>query len=112
MEEIGILVINPGSTSTKIGVFVNLNPIFLKNIQHNPAELAEFEKISDQFDYRKEIIATQLNNANIPKDIIKAVVGRGGLLKPIESGVYLVNERMKEDLRNGSVGEHASNIGG
>jgi butyrate kinase len=112
MEEIGILVINPGSTSTKIGVFVNLNPIFLKNIQHNPAELAEFEKISDQFDYRKEIIATQLNNANIPKDIIKAVVGRGGLLKPIESGVYLVNERMKEDLRNGSVGEHASNLGG
>ena len=112
MEEIGILVINPGSTSTKIGVFVNLNPILLKNIQHNPAELAEFEKISDQFDYRKEIIATQLNNANIPKDIIKAVVGRGGLLKPIESGVYLVNERMKEDLRNGSVGEHASNLGG
>ncbi len=112
MEEIGILAINPGSTSTKIGVFVNLNPIFLKNIQHDPEELARFEKITDQFQYRKDIIAEQLNSAGIQEDIVKAIVGRGGLLKPIESGVYLVNERMKEDLRNSPIGEHASNLGG
>ncbi|HPE35150.1 MAG TPA: butyrate kinase [Bacteroidales bacterium] len=112
MDEIGILAINPGSTSTKIGVFVNLNPVFLKNIQHDPEELARFDKITDQFQYRKDIIAEQLNNASIPEEIVKAVVGRGGLLKPIESGVYLVNERMKEDLRNSPMGEHASNLGG
>lgn len=112
MEGIGILAINPGSTSTKIGVFVNLNPIFLKNIQHDPAELEEFEKITDQFQYRKDIIASQLNEAGVPEDVVKAVVGRGGLLKPIPSGVYEVNNRMLEDLRNSPIGEHASNLGG
>ncbi|MFP4469179.1 MAG: butyrate kinase [Bacteroidales bacterium] len=112
MEGIGILTINPGSTSTKIGVFVDLNPIFLKNIQHDPAELEKFEKITDQFQYRKDIIAQQLNDANVPEDVVKAVVGRGGLLRPIESGVYEVNQRMREDLVNSPIGEHASNLGG
>jgi len=112
MEGIGILAINPGSTSTKIGVFVDLNPIFLKNIQHDPVELSDFEKISDQFQYRKDIIAQQLNEGNVPESIVKAIVGRGGLLKPIESGVFEVNDRMKEDLRNSLMGEHASNLGG
>jgi len=112
MESIGILAINPGSTSTKIGVFVDLNPIFLKNIKHNPEDLDKFEKITDQFQYRKDIIAQQLNDGGVPENVVKAVVGRGGLLKPIESGVYIVNERMKEDLRNSPIGEHASNLGG
>jgi len=83
MEGIGILTINPGSTSTKIGVFVDLNPIFLKNIKHDPAELEQFGKITDQFQYRKDIIATQLNEAGVPEGVVKAVVGRGGLLKPL-----------------------------
>jgi len=112
MEGLGVLAINPGSTSTKIGVFVDLNPIFLKNIQHDPAELARFEKITDQFQYRKDIIAHQLNEGAVPESIVKAIVGRGGLLKPIESGVFEVNDRMKEDLRNSPMGEHASNLGG
>lgn len=112
MEGIGILTINPGSTSTKIGVFVDMNPVFVKNIHHAPDELARFEKISDQFQYRMEIISAQLKKSGLDKSLIKAVVGRGGLLKPIESGVYEVNERMKEDLRNSPVGEHASNLGG
>ena len=112
MEGIGILAINPGSTSTKIGVFVDLNPIFLKNIQHDPAELSKFEKITDQFQYRKDIIAHELNEGAVPETVVKAIVGRGGLLKPIESGVFEVNERMKEDLRNSPMGEHASNLGG
>ena len=112
MEGIGILAINPGSTSTKIGVFVDLSPVFLKNIQHSPEELAPFDKITDQFQYRKDIIAKQLNSGGVNEEVVKAVVGRGGLLKPIESGVYEVNDRMKEDLRNSPVGEHASNLGG
>ncbi len=112
MEGIGILAINPGSTSTKIGVFVDLSPVFLKNIQHAPDELAPYEKITDQFRYRKDIIAEQLNKGGVSEDVVKAVVGRGGLLKPIESGVYEVNDRMKEDLQNSPVGEHASNLGG
>lgn len=112
MEGIGILAINPGSTSTKIGVFVDLNPIFLKNIQHDPAELSRFDKITDQFQYRKDIIAHELNEGAVPESVVKAIVGRGGLLKPIESGVFEVNERMKQDLRNSPMGEHASNLGG
>jgi butyrate kinase len=112
MEGLGVLAINPGSTSTKIGVFVDLNPIFLKNVQHDPAELARFEKITDQFQYRKDIIAQQLNEGAVPESVVKAIVGRGGLLKPIESGVFEVNERMKQDLRNSPMGEHASNLGG
>ncbi len=112
MEGIGVLAINPGSTSTKIGVFVDLNPIFLKNVQHDPAELARFEKITDQFQYRKDIIAHELNEGAVPESVVKAIVGRGGLLKPIESGVFEVNERMKQDLRNSPMGEHASNLGG
>ncbi len=112
MEGLGVLAINPGSTSTKIGVFVDLNPIFLKNVQHDPAELARFEKITDQFQYRKDIIAHELNEGAVPESVVKAIVGRGGLLKPIESGVFEVNERMKQDLRNSPMGEHASNLGG
>lgn len=107
-----ILAINPGSTSTKIGVFVDLNPIFLKNIQHDPAELSRFDKITEQFQYRKDIIAHELNEGAVPESVVKAIVGRGGLLKPIESGVFEVNERMKQDLRNSPMGEHASNLGG
>ncbi len=81
MEGLGVLAINPGSTSTKIGVFVDLNPIFLKNIQHDPAELARFEKITDQFQYRKDIIAHQLNEGAVPESVVKAIVGRRGFLK-------------------------------
>ncbi len=112
MESIGILTINPGSTSTKIGVFVDNQPVFVKNLRHDPAELAKFEKITDQFEYRMELIAEQLRKSGIDKNLIRVVVGRGGLLKPIESGIYEVNDRMKEDLRNSPVGEHASNLGG
>ncbi len=111
MKNVQIIAINPGSTSTKLGVFQNDNPIFLKNIQHDLEELEKFDKIPDQFQYRKELIVEQLELAEINNDLVKAVMGRGGLLKPIESGVYLVNEKMKEDLMNNSRGEHASNLG-
>lgn len=110
---IRVIAINPGSTSTKIAVYENETPVLIKNITHSPEELAPFEKIADQFEFRKNIICKVLKEAEIRLDLVRAIVGRGGLVKPIESGVYLVNERMKEDLINSPLGvEHASNLGG
>lgn len=112
MEIIRILAINPGSTSTKIAVFQNEEPIFIKNIKHKIEELSKFDKITDQFQFRKNIIIQELDNADVTEDHVKAVVGRGGLVRPIESGVYMVNDKMKHDLQNSPLGEHASNLGG
>ncbi len=112
MEDFRILAINPGSTSTKIAVYQNLNPVFVKNITHPSEELAQFEHVADQFHFRKEIIYKELEEADIQLDKIQAVVGRGGMLKPISSGVYLVNDAMKTDLHERPIKEHASNLGG
>lgn len=112
MEEIRILAINPGSTSTKIAVFNETNPVFVRTIYHSSEELSKYEKITDQYSFRKEIIYKQLEEAGIEMSSITAIVGRGGLVKPIPSGVYEVNEVMKADLRNSPMGEHASNLGG
>lgn len=112
METRRILAINPGSTSTKIAVYQGDKSVFLKNIKHSSEELSQFKMISDQFEFRKNIIMRELIDAEIQIDLIEAVVGRGGLVKPIESGIYSVNERLKEDLRIGILGEHASNLGG
>jgi butyrate kinase len=111
MEEFQILAINPGSTSTKIAVYKNSKSVFLKNIKHTADELKDFSKIAEQFEFRKEIILRELKVADIQIDKISAVVGRGGLIKPIESGVYEVNDVMKEDIKNCIMGEHASNLG-
>jgi butyrate kinase len=107
-----ILTINPGSTSTKFGVFNGIDPVFIKTIRHSTEELDPFEKITDQFHFRKDLILKQLSESDIQIEQIKAIVGRGGLLKPVESGVYAVNETMLHDLRNSPLGEHASNLGG
>ena len=111
-ENIRILAINPGSTSTKIAVYQNGKPIFLKTIKHSTEELGKFGKITDQYEYRKKMIYQELEEAEIKLNLIRAVVGRGGLVKPIASGVYKVNEEMKKDLRKSPLGEHASNLGG
>jgi butyrate kinase len=107
-----ILAINPGSTSTKIAVFVEANQIFLKNIKHSAEELAPFASITEQYEFRKNIILDELKQTDIDINTIKIIVGRGGLVKPIPSGVYEVNEAMKADLRVGVLGLHASNLGG
>lgn len=112
MEDFRILAINPGSTSTKIAVYQNMNPIFVKNITHPSEQIAQFEHVADQFHFRKEIIYKELEEAEIQLDKIQAVVGRGGMLKPISSGVYQVNEAMKTDLHEHPIKEHASNLGG
>lgn len=106
-----ILAINPGSTSTKIAVYLGSKPVFLKNISHPAKELKKFKKIIDQFTYRKEHILKELAHSNIDITKIEAIVARGGLLKPIQSGVYNINERMKKDLGDDSLREHASNLG-
>jgi len=98
MEELRILAINPGSTSTKIAVFSGANPVFVRTITHSTEELSKFDKITDQYAFRKAIIYKQLEEAGIEMDTIRAVVGRGGLTKPIPSGVYEVNEAMKTDM--------------
>lgn len=107
-----ILVINPGSTSTKIAVYENNNAIFTKNIKHTSEELMPFPNIIDQYKFRKEIILKEIQEANINIQTINAVIGRGGLIKPIPSGVYEVNSSMLEDLRIGRLGKHACNLGG
>ncbi len=112
METYRILALNPGSTSTKIAVYDNEKSVFLKSIKHSNEELAPFKTISDQYEFRKEVILNELIQADIDIERIDAVVGRGGLVKPIESGVYEVNEALKRDLRVGVLGEHASNLGG
>ncbi len=74
--------------------------------------LGKFKRITDQFEHRKEVIYEELKNADIPLETIDAVIGRGGLVKPIGSGVYRVNDVMKKDLLECKRGEHASNLGG
>ena len=107
-----ILAINPGSTSTKIAVFSGNKEVFLKSIKHSAEDLEGFEKITDQYEYRKEIILSELKAAEITTNLIAMVVGQGGILRPIPSGVYEVNEAMIADLKVGVQGQHASNLGG
>ncbi len=107
-----ILVINPGSTSTKISLFEGERELFSENIRHKVEELARFNRASDQDLYRMEIIIKLLHDEEVDATQIKAIVGRGGLLKPIEGGTYRVNQEMVADLRRGVQGDHPSNCGG
>ena len=107
-----LLIINPGSTSTKIAVYDGEREVLSENIAHSAEELAPYAKIVDQKGLRKDIVLEVLRKKGLePKDLA-AVVGRGGLLRSIPSGVYRVNDRMLEDLFAGVQGEHASNLGG
>ncbi len=107
-----ILVINPGSTSTKIALF-NLQgeEIFKENISHSTEELTQYKTLLQQAPARKKIILSTLKKRNIDLDSIKAVIGRGGILRPLIAGTYEVNDKMIEDLKN-FPREHASNLGG
>jgi butyrate kinase len=107
-----ILVINPGSTSTKIAVFEDDQVIFSENIKHSAEELSIFGYIIYQHKFRRNLILQKLKEAKIDISQIDIIVGRGGLVKPILSGAYEVNDRLKEDLLNCVQGEHASNLGG
>ena len=106
-----ILVINPGSTSTKIAVFDDEKEVFTINIAHPLEEIQKYHRIIEQFNFRKEVILNELASRGIPKESLKAVVARGGLLRPIPGGTYLVSEKMLEDIKAEVQGEHASNLG-
>ncbi|HRW21742.1 MAG TPA: butyrate kinase [Bacteroidales bacterium] len=112
MNKYRILAVNPGSTSTKIAVYENETNVFLKNIKHTADELAEFKDIASQDNFRKSAILRELKEAGQDINTMDIVVGRGGLVKFIPSGVYQVNEAMISDLHKSPMGEHASNLGG
>ena len=107
-----LLVINPGSTSTKIGVFEEEELVFEETLRHSVEELAPYNRVFDQYKFRKDIILKSLEKNNIDVSSLTGIIGRGGLLKPIEGGTYEVNHTMLEDLKIGVQGEHASNLGG
>lgn len=107
-----ILVINPGSTSTKIGVFDNEVLIMEKTIQHSLESLAGFMSIIEQCSFRKQAILEALDEEGMNISKLSAVCGRGGLVRPIEGGTYAINDSLLEDLRNGYSGQHISNLGG
>ncbi|MBE2189122.1 MAG: butyrate kinase [Desulfobulbaceae bacterium] len=107
-----LLAINPGSTSTKIGVYEDLNLLFDKTLRHSVEDLDIFPSIIDQYDFRKNVIIEALKENNIDIKEIDAFVGRGGLVKPIPGGVYRTSTALLEDLKKGILGEHASNLGG
>lgn len=107
-----VLTINPGSTSTKVALFEEEANILQKNLSHSPEEISSFARIADQYDYRKSIILDWLESENVKTSELKAVVGRGGTLKPMPSGTYRVTEAMVEDLKIGIQAQHASNLGG
>ncbi len=106
------LIINPGSTSTKLGIFEDENLISEETLRHTTEEISQFEKIVDQVDFRKEMILNFLKEKGEDISSFNVIVGRGGLLKPIPSGTYAVTDKLIEDLKIGVGGEHASNLGG
>lgn len=112
MQEVfRLLIINPGSTSTKIAIFDNEKPVLEQTLRHSNEELAPYATIIDQYEFRKNVILDTLNANGINITKLSGAVGRGGLLKPMEGGTYRVNERMLEDLKNAPMGQHASNLG-
>ena len=106
-----ILAINPGSTSTKCAIYRDTTEVWKKGVNHSSEDLSRHRKIMDQLELRSAAVREGVSEAGIPLAGISAVVGRGGLLKPLEGGVYEVNDRMKADLVSGKYGIHASNLG-
>lgn len=104
-----ILAINPGSTSTKIAVYEDTTSRLVRNIRHSVEELSPFPRIIDQFEFRKNLVIEALKESGIPFEF-DAIVGRGGLLKPITGGVYEVNDAMLNDILH-AMRSHACNLG-
>ncbi len=106
------LIINPGSTSTKIGVFEDETLLFEETLRHSTEEIASYASIVDQKDFRKDIIVNLLKEKNFDLHSLNVIVGRGGMLKPISGGTYPVTDELMADLKTGVQGQHASNLGG
>lgn len=106
------LIINPGSTSTKIGVFEDETLLFEETLRHSTEEIASYASIVDQKDFRKNIIVNLLQEKDFDIHSLNVIVGRGGMLKPISGGTYPVTDELMADLKTGVQGQHASNLGG
>ncbi|MCI0522644.1 MAG: butyrate kinase [Bacteroidales bacterium] len=111
METRLILAVNPGSTSTKFALYRGEEQLFENTLRHSSADLVGFSRMTDQLPFRHQLVMRALENERIPLSEIVAVVGRGGLVNPIESGIYEVNDLMKQHLLGAIHGEHASNLG-
>ena len=108
-----VLVVNPGSTSTKIAVFDDEKPVFTKVLRHDAKEIETFGGIIEQYEFRKKMVLDALKENNIEPETLESVVGRGGLIKAVSSGTYRVNDMMLKDLKNPDLWGriHASNLG-
>ena len=106
-----LLILNPGSTSTKLAVFDGEEPLFVESITHSAEELAPFDCVADQYEFRRELVLDCLKRHSVPLDSLTAIVSRGGLPTPIEAGAYEVNDDMVWQLKNKPQNEHASNVG-
>lgn len=106
-----ILAINPGSTSTKIALYEDEKEILVKLLEHEAEEIDRYEKIVDQFEMRKNVVCNFLEENGYDLHNLDAIVGRGGMLPPVKSGAYIVNESMVSRLKNNPILEHASNLG-
>lgn len=109
-KDFRILAINPGSTSTKLGLYEGERCVYAKDIQHSLEELARFNLVIDQLEYREEVVRQVLAEAAIAIESLDAIAARGGRLQPIPSGVYAVNDAMRHDAEIGFQGDHASNL--
>ena len=107
-----LLIINPGSTSTKIGVYSGEKEVLVETLRHSAEEIGKYDTIFDQKVFRKEVIMKVLQENNINVNSLDAIVGRGGMLRPIPGGTYEVTDKLLEDLKVGVSGQHASNLGG
>lgn len=112
MSTFSILIVNPKLTNTQIALYDDHKLIFLTKIKHLVHELAVFRTFADQVEYRKDAILAEIKNNDIEFENLKIVIGRGGLVKPLNSGVYEVNEALKKDLINSPIGEDVVNLGG
>lgn len=107
-----ILTINPGSTSTKVAVFETKKRIAKATIRHNSTEMLKYESLADQLPMRQKVIVEFLHEYDIELSTIDGFIGRGGLVRPLKSGLYRVNETLEQTLRHNEYGHHASNLGG
>ena len=114
MSDYNILVINPGSTSDEVSYFRGEKEVFHKTVRYSPEDIKPYEreKITAQFDMRKKMVLGALKEHGVELSEIHSIIGRGGVVKPIESGVYAVDEDLLKDLRECQYGDHSSNLGG
>lgn len=106
-----LLILNPGSTSTKIAYYEDEQQIFVESISHSADEIAKYDLIVDQYEFRKDMIMEVLKEKNVKLEELTGIVARGGLLPPLQAGAYRVNDDMVWQLKNKPAMEHASNLG-